>query len=443
LTATSLAGRTDPFGAVLDGLSGAVATVGDLNGPIADALEIVSVLDGVLADLDRVPALLAGIGATLEGLRGVLALLDAVPFIDAVAALCTSAVSSAEEFVRVAGEAYADVDKSVIKPCRSAFDDLKQGLTDAHDVVTMIATTVPGYVNTLQILRFMAQIAAPLTGILKGSEPAEELGALLDRLDHLQDEVGGALAPVTGFLADIQEVVQGISQALSAVFGEMRDTMRAVEDDLQAVEDVFAPIVHAFDVVADAIRPIRWALDAIAWIFDAVVQPVIDSVLEATGLKALVDDVEGAIEDKLGIKPIHDLVKTKLNAPAAAGWQERGGARAAASGQDAWAALNGLLKSYNTRDSGGFREKMNGLIGVIAGTAVDRDKPAEIPPWIAQPDVRVPDPAPGGGTAAGGSPLALPLRRAVRARHLARGFGSLAAIAGPASATRRPEAAPW
>jgi hypothetical protein len=442
MSTATVSGQPDPFVAVLDSLSKATSSVDGLEGPIADVQEISSVVDGVLDDLDRLPPLLAGIDEMLAGLRGVLVLLDAVPVVDALAAVCTEAVTTAQELLAEVTESFAEVDESVIKPCKVAFDDLNAGLTEAHDVVHAIGTTIPGYINTVEILHFMAEIAAPLTEILKGSPPAEDLGALLQKLNSLQEQVGEALHPLTGFLDGLTSVVQAINHALGTVFQQMQTTMQTVEQDLQSVEDAFSPVVDAFNAVADAIKPVRWALDAISWIFDAVVQPVLDSFLQNTGLKALLDGLESTIEEKIGIKPILDLVKSNLTAGAAGSWQMQGGTGAAASGRSDWDTLSGVLKQYNTRDSCSLKTDIDLLISALAGTAIDPNKPAVIPDWPDQPAVQVPDPQPTArsvGAAGNTSTLDIPLQQVLRGQQLTRGFLSLAAIPSQSPPTPRPD----
>jgi ABC-type transporter Mla subunit MlaD len=439
VTAT-IAGQPDPVIGVLDSLSSAAGTVGALNAPITEVQEIVSVVDSVLDDLDRLPTLLDGIEELLVGLRGLLVLLDAVPFVDAAAAAGTEVVTVAQELLAEATEAFAEVDESVIKPCRAAFDDLKPGLTEAQNVVHTISLTIPGYVNTLEILHFMAEIAAPLAEILEGSKPADDLRNLLDTLTRVEEDVGTALKPLADFLDGMRNVVADISHSLDAVFHEMQDTMQAVEAGLQGVEGIFDPVVDAFNAVADAIKPIRWALDAISWIFDHVCEPILESILDATGLNTLLDGLEAEVEQKLGIKPIIDLVKSNLNSQAAGGWKQQGGTQAAGSGQSAWDTFSGVLKQYNTRDSGGFKKDVDLLISALAGTPIAPGTPALIPDWPDQPGLQVPTvgPAPKSvGAAANASDLGMPLQQTPRAMRLAQGFQALAAIPSKAPPTPR------
>jgi hypothetical protein len=442
MTNATLAGQPDPFVTVLDSLGRAAAAVGELDDPITAVQSIVSAVDGVLDDLDKIPALLTGIDELLGGLRAVLALLDAVPFVDVVAVVCTDAVTVAEELLAEATEAFTTVDESVIKPCRVAFDDLQAGLTEAHDVVHTLSTTIPAYVNTLEILHFMAEIAAPLTEVLQGSQPAEDLGTLLRTLNGVQEEVGQALLPLSGFFNGLRTVVHGVSQALDSVSGEMEATMQGVEKGLNDVEDIFDPVVNAFNSIADTIKPIRWALDAISWIFDTVCEPVIEEVLKATGLDGLVHGLEGEVEAKLGITPIVALVKSNLSGEQADAWQAQGGSAAATSGQSALGKLSGVLKQYNTRDSASLKSDIDLLIGAIAGTPIDPDKPGVIPDWPEQPGLEVPDgqaSARSVGAAAIVSTRAIPLHQALRSKRLTGGFLALAAIPNPATPAPRPD----
>lgn len=442
MTAATLAGQPDPFASVLKSLGSTAARVEALVPPIATAQEIVTVMADVLDDLDRVPALLTGLRQLVTGLRGVLVLLEAVPIVNVAAGSCAAAATSAERLLRGADKSLKQVRRSIITPGRAAFHDLRLGLAQAHDVVHSIRTTVPGYVNTLEILRFMGRIAAQLTELLQDSQPAEQLRALLRTLDSVREDVSAALQPLTVFLDGIGTVVEAVSTALGTAFREMESTMLSVRTGLNEVEDLFGPIVDAFTAVTSAIAPVRWALDALSWIFDKVCEPVISAILHATGLDQPLDELVREVEMKLGIGPIITLVQSNLQGRDAGAWQAKGGRRATASGRNAWKGMDGALRKYNTRDSAGLRNNIALLVGAIAGTPVDPTRPAEIPDWPGQPGVRVPQMSAGARTAGAGASAAiraLPLQRALRGRRIARGFLSLAAIPNPVAPAPRPD----
>jgi hypothetical protein len=432
MTAATLAGRPDPFVSVLESLGSTARHVARLEAPITRVHKIVSAVDGVLDDLEQFRPLLTGIEGTLMGLQGVLALLSAVPVINAPVLACRGPVVAAVRGVDATRKAFASVDDRLIKPCRTAFHDIQLGLTEAHQVVHAISTTVPGYTNTLQILHFIAQSAAPLTEILKGSEPAEELGKLLRTLHDLEEEAAAALLPLANFLEGVEAVVRSIDEALEGVDDKMKSIMQPVRAGLQSVEDVFGPIADAFNAVANAVKPVRWALDALSWVFDNVCRPIIEAILKATGLEKMLDRLTDAVAEKLGIAPILNMVESSLKSQQAQQWQQRGGVQAAGSGRNAWGRLTGTLNRYSTRNSSAFSDHLTLLISAIAGTPIDPAKPAVIPDWPGHPNLRVPQGAGARGAAALVSLRAIPLQRVLRGQRLMREHLLVAAIPGPA-----------
>lgn len=433
--AVALITRSEPFINTLDALSQSAKKVQALELPIDEAHEIVDVVDRVLIDLHEVPSLLSGIGEMLTGLEGVLDILDAVPLVDVVTGPCTQVVDTSRQIVTETNDTCQSIDHSVIKPCKTAFDDLNKGLSKAHDIVNTISMTIPDYLNTIEILHYLSEIAVPLTKILKGSEPAERLNKLLTALNKVEDDVGKALAPLAEFLNKITKVIGSIGEALSHAFKKMKSTMKMIDQGLEWVEHAFQPIIDGFHKVVHAIKPIRWALDAVHWIFEKVCKPIIHEILKYTGLENLINELTEKVEEKIGIKPIIDLLQDNINDGSPKQWKSQGGEDTANEGLKAWSEVTSIMKQYNTRDNKNFSLDINLLISAISGTAIDPNSPATLPDWPNQPNVNVASDTYPLDTHRKGAVAQLqsltqsaPLSKAMYGTQLLQGFQSLASI---------------
>ncbi|MGH8698465.1 MAG: hypothetical protein ACREVS_18415, partial [Burkholderiales bacterium] len=423
-TGIALSAQSDPFAEVLGSLKRSAAAVGVIQQPLSNVRDFVHVVDTVLDDLNKVPTIMSVVEDVLSAIGALVNVLDAVPFVDAVAAFASTVLNTIKALLKAAMELFDTTVAPIIKACRPIFDDVEKGLTKAQSVVGTIAQKVPDYINTVQILDYMADIAGALVPLLKGTEAGDRLSGLMKTFDDVKVLATKAFTPVAGFLDAITQVVDAVVAVLGSVYDAIKRSAQVAVAGLHQIESIFQPIEHAFNAVANAIKPIRWALDAIAFIFDKVVKPVIDEVLQKTGLQGQLDKVVDAVEKQLGIKAVADLVGGNIKGAAAASWQSAAGGDAAAAAQARWQELEAVLKNYNTRDADGTKKNILLLVNAIMGSAIT-DGPTPIPEWPDEPQI---DGIEGGHRA-------LLLRAAApagagRGGRIATGFTAMARLAG-------------
>jgi len=128
----------------------------------------------------------------------------------------------------------------------------------------------------------------------------------LEALDALQAAIDASL-DATDPLFD---VLNDAAQAYRETVEKLADL--AVEFD--RIVDFSADIAAPLSLLAEGIEPIQWALDEVDVIFDAVVAPVIDPILDATGITDLLDQFLSTLSPTLGDIADMSLVLPELTA---------------------------------------------------------------------------------------------------------------------------------
>lgn len=420
-------GPPDPFAAVLQSLKESARDVDALLDPLQTVEDVVSTVDLALVNVSKIPSILQTIDGVMVGIGGILKVLAAVPIVDVVATACQGVMTTAQSLLKQAKIMADEINRALIKPCRTIFEDLEKGIGKALTVVTTISQTIPNYINTIQILIYMEAVARPLVKVLKGTESEESLNKLLDEFDAVKKAATRALDPVAEFLHDLDSAMQAIIHALGDEYEKIKSTAESVAADLDWVESKFRPLENGFNKVLHAIAPVKWALDAIQWVFDHVFQPVVREILKKTHLDSQVGRVRETIEEKLGIKSIVNLLTQNVDASTSVLWQQAAGSQSAQSGAFNWAALVDILKAYDTRDSESTKRSILMLVNAIAGTAIDPEKPARVPDWPRVPDFQEVASQPAAGL------LRAALARNRRAARIDRAFAALQGMGRPAN----------
>jgi len=377
----------DAFADVVTAMKNDLSNAGIVNPVLADVAQITAVIDKVLNDVDDVPKILAGIRDILNTTDAILDLLDAVPFVDIVAEPLSAIVSVADDCLATANDVIGPIDRDIVKPCIPIFDDISKGLNEASNIVTTITQTVPDYLNTIGILSYMTDIADDLVDVLKGTAPGDNLAKLRDTYLSIRTDAVKALTPMADFLNQISDGISKIKSVLGASFDEIKNVSQEIMGKLDWVRGAFDPIVNAFQKITDAIAPIKWLLEVIGWLFKHIFEPILDAILEATGLKKLMDILGKKIKDALGISSIKDALDGKVSKDASAGWQSSTGTNAVSPGRSNWTKLTSALSNYSTRNPNGVRNDILALVNTILGTDIDPNKTGSIPDWSDPPTI--------------------------------------------------------
>lgn len=378
----------DPFVDILGTLGTSASKIALLLPPVDLSLTVVTDIDAILHDIDSFFDAFDLISGAVTAIEAAVHVLDAVPGLGEVTEVADDVVSAAKEAIDTLRQVFGQLKTDILDPVMHVLDDVKTGLADIRTVVQVAGQRIPQYLNTIQILDYLAEVAGPLTDVLKGSDAADRLGAILTHLDDVKRAVATALKPFAEALKAIETAVgffaHTVKEAVDALGGPSGAAMTALHD----VNALLKPVEHAFHRVVHVIKPLKWALDAIHWVEKHVLKPAVDKILKATGLSHLLDGLEHTVEEKLGIAPLVDMVRGHVSS---GDMRTNGASTGKAGARDLsgnWGGLGDALSGYRGSHDEVLRTGVEGLVTAVVGTAIDPDKPSQIPDWPDPPPLR-------------------------------------------------------
>lgn len=423
MNSTFLTPVADPFAQTLADLSQTLADFAPLVHPIDTIDTIIVDVNSLLETIGDLISAFEGVDTVIELLGGALDFLTPIPIVGEVADVMSGLIEDGAAMLDDVLALAQQLNTDVVKPVIDVLSEIATGLGDARTVVVDLSQKVPGYLNTIEILHYLSQIATPIVGVLQGTKPADDLEAVLKTFNTVQQDVGIALGKLD---PAIRAVDTGV-KALTTVFDDIMSAMgTAGRDALAAVEgaaNALHPISDGFNRMVDGIKPLKWVLDALACVFNKILKPVIDAIMKATGLDSLVHKAEDAIFDKLHLKPVLDLAQSNLGGGKVASTSDQLGPDKGSGTSPLWDATQTALGQYRSGDSSATKTAILAVISAVAGTPIDPNKPAKAPPF--PPDLPDLTKAPPTTSALAATCLYVP--RAVRRPD----FGVLAQLAAP------------
>jgi hypothetical protein len=345
-------------------------------GSVDRALGDVGTFDTVLKDVTD----LVQLGADLAEVLG------AVPFIDVLAEAAGAVLESAAEALTTAKTTFDNINQETVQPVKSVIDDINAGVADIDRMLTDVTVQVPQYLNTIQILDYLLEVATPLAGLLEGSAPAQRVQTVVTNLNQVLDGAGTALKPCA---AALDVVVPGVVQVNGVIGQLVTDMGSGVTSTLNAFDSVSSylqPVIDGFNSVVDAIAPIRWVLDAVEWLVSEILEPAINWVLEVTGLQSLIDDLKNELLNALGIGQLVSSINPVATSKAQIGsGQSAVGSQQAQTTSTAFADLAGALGQFRTNQNAALRDATAALLTAITGTPIDPSKSTTLPDFPSSP----------------------------------------------------------
>jgi Ca2+-binding RTX toxin-like protein len=238
---------------------------------------VVSVLKKIDTDADRLEKVAAG-------LETVLKLVSKIGPLRGLARPLEDLIGSVEERMREV-EASAEKLDSKFKPLGEAITAQQALLSvqimtlgSAIDQIDSVRAGVDDAVRAIDETGAAALFGAAVANAEATVAPANAQTAVID-------DARRAVADAEKALADAVAGFSGPGQDLADVFSKIR----AITDSVGFLQ---APL----NAVAAVVRPIEWALDAADFVFNLVVTPVLDPVLNALGVRRLMQQVRDAID---------------------------------------------------------------------------------------------------------------------------------------------------
>ncbi|MEM1371773.1 MAG: M10 family metallopeptidase C-terminal domain-containing protein [Pseudomonadota bacterium] len=121
----------------------------------------------------------------------------------------------------------------------------------------------------------------------------------LEKLDALAGSLG------TSSLGEAQTALGTISNAMLAMPGVVKpiktltQNIEAATAQLAKAMDKLAPLLSPLEAIKTALSPVSWVLDKADWLISKIVDPILDPILEKTGIIDKINDVADTITDVL------------------------------------------------------------------------------------------------------------------------------------------------
>jgi len=399
-TTTMPATADDPFAGVLGELSDTLASAKGLVPPLQTATNIVADLDAGLIAVGDIDGVLKAVKDVVLLLDGAVGALSPIPVVGEIAdALEEGVLQPATDLLGEISQTFDETYQEIVKPAIDVLNDLKTGLADITSVVNEVSITVPQYLNTVEVLSYLLDIAQPLTSVLEGTAPGDRLNTVVETLVTVKNEVGQALAPFADGLSAIEKGVSPFATKLQQVFDKMGSGAKQALDGLESAGKLLKPIANAFHKAIDAFAPVRWALDAIKWVTDHVLKPVVHWILKVTGLQKLVDEAKDKVLNWIGVGPVLKAVQSSVDPKTVQGDGSSVDSQQGSATTTAFEDLGKALGQYRTNRSAALKDASYALVSAITGTPVDPSKSTPLPPWPQPPDLNGNDTAPTAGLA--------------------------------------------
>ncbi|MDJ0823071.1 MAG: hypothetical protein QNJ09_14835 [Paracoccaceae bacterium] len=381
--------RDDPFAKVMSDLKSTVSAAALLEKPIDITTTIVQDIDLVLKAVSDLISGFSIVTTLISVFEGAANAIVAIPALGWVAEAINAVLEAIEAALDGVSDVLSALKTDIIDPVDDVLAEVLIGLKRVRDVIDVVAVKLPDYLNTVEVLSYLADVAEPVTDVLKGMEPAERLKALLDELIAVRDAVGTAVEPLSSVLKTVGDGAKTIEDAIEKAVDAIGDQMKQAANAFQAaIDSVLQPISNGVQAAINAIAPVKWALHAIKWLFNKIVKPVIKWITEKTGLQALFDAAGQEIAGAFHVKPVLDLLQTNMDPDAT---EEGGKSVNAKSGDVAKTAFNdiiGALSNYRTDKGAAVEDAMAAFATAITGTPVDPDAAPELPDWPDLPDFK-------------------------------------------------------
>jgi uncharacterized phage infection (PIP) family protein YhgE len=372
---------SDAFSDVLTRLQQSTSKIAEIAPPLTTAVDVVRIIDEVLEATGAIITVFDDLEEVIKLVEGVLPLLSPFPVVGEIADGFVEPLGTVSTALQEVKEIFQQVKTDVVDPVKKVLDDILAGLVDVRKVVLAAGEQLPNYINTIQILNYLAEIAQPLVKVLEGTGPEQKLNALLDKLNTVKAGVVKVAGPMAQGLADVEKGVSYLATELKKASDAIGTHVRDAVGTIKGAVGILQPLSDAFNRVLDVLKPLKWLLEAVQWLVDHTLKPAIDEILNITGLRKKIDDAEDKLGQKLGIGPVADMVRSNTNRDGISAQQSSVGSQKGAGLGNLWSGLGTALGEYRTNKSAALQDGMITLVSAIAGTPIDPHKPADIPDW--------------------------------------------------------------
>jgi uncharacterized protein YoxC len=173
-------------------------------------------------------------------------------------------------------------------------DKMDRKIKPAKNAVAKVHPPVSKAKQSLDRAQALLQGWLSVTGELNrrfGDCPPDDVESACGRMNS-------ALAPELKAIAEKRPALTKSLDAISGGFEGVARASKPVTDALAAADDLnrsLRPLEGPLKELNKALKPVKWALDAVSWVTSKIIDPIVNEILKAVGLKKLVNKLERSL----------------------------------------------------------------------------------------------------------------------------------------------------
>ncbi|NDW11781.1 hypothetical protein D0T50_02620 [Bacteroides sp. 214] len=312
--------------------------------------------------------------------------LTPIPIIGEIILPISRIIGTAGEFAKAMHNTLKSLDNA-LKKLRQLLQKVHGGVDELAQCNKMIHDHIPEFIKTIRIIEYLIQLAEIAAPILMGDDINKRLNELIDHLKKIENAASIPINELDKLLNEIDNVTNAIEEECNKIKGNTKELASGIEK-IGNVIKIIEPIARVLNTIIDAIAPIKWVLNAIGCLIDKILKPIINAILEVTGLNRLLDFFKENLMKYLGITAIIDAVKKHLTPEDFLKKLEK----LSASFQEissGWNVLSASLEDFSPMKKIDMEKKITELLFSVLNGIADPTKPAPIPIWPDEPELAI------------------------------------------------------
>ncbi len=280
--------------------------------------------------------------------------------------------------------ALKDIDV-ILKKLKSISNTAKSDIEKVEELNSTLQIYIPRIVNTLNVFDYTIQIVDIISPMVKGSELGNAATDIKNKINDIEDGISAPVECVNSIFDTLSKALSEVEQKCQAVI-DKTESVRSVISNLSTIGDVITPISNAINKILDRIAPLRWVLDKAACLINKVLNPVIQVILDKTGLSKLIDKFKNLILEKLGISSFIDQITATITGGLTEKLEElvqydkiKGH----------FTALTTNMGEFSPVNNMSLKEVFATLVNQVANAQFDPTKPYHIPDWPTYDTLRL------------------------------------------------------
>ena len=312
-TNTIATGGTDQFSDFHGNLSDVQDAIDDTEMCVEETREVVEDVRELLTVFKEVRQKAGSIESILNGLE------DAANIAKKIGPISRPAAALEDVFgqlgnVMGAIKSNAQTVENAVEPVRTNLGTLKDRMIDAEELLNKASVEVGEFQSVVGEVDYAVDQMENFTGSPSTTiDDDVNVGG-----DEMRDRLNNVASPTNDLLSEIYDKYILVHSTIDPVKDLLDNipslnSINLVHDlnaDLDKILDKIGILENPLNDLAAVLDEVEWALDAAQFVYDNVVAPVVDPIIEATGIQQLIDQV---VDQLTALLPDGGILEDFLN----------------------------------------------------------------------------------------------------------------------------------